>query len=144
MLHLIPRTKAYADDVTLTQSYEPQEATAITAHLNYNLSRIAAWGNKWQVRFASQKTQQLVVSRSCTSLRLNLNGDTLTSRDEIEVLGVTYDRKLTFSSHIERLARQASGKLVPLRRMSWLLDGKGLEVLYKAQVRSSLEYVCLA
>ena len=54
--------EAYADDVTLTQSYEPQEATAITAQLNYNLSRIiiaAAWrGNKWrQVRFASQKTQ---------------------------------------------------------------------------------------
>ena len=50
--------KAYADDVTLTQSYEPQEATATTTQLNYNLSRIAAWGNKWrQVRFASQKTQ---------------------------------------------------------------------------------------
>ena len=28
--------------------------------------------------------------------------------------------------------------------MSGLLDGKGLEVLYKAQVRSSLEYACLA
>ena len=100
LLHLIPRTKAYADDVTLTQSYEPQEATAITTQLNYNLSRIAAWGNKWQVRFASQKMQLLVVSRSCTPLRLNLNGDTLTPRDEIEVLEVTYDRKLTFSSHI--------------------------------------------
>ncbi|KAG0720089.1 hypothetical protein GWK47_049191 [Chionoecetes opilio] len=28
--------------------------------------------------------------------------------------------------------------------MSWLLDGRGLEILYKAQVRSSLEYACLA
>ncbi|KAG0713099.1 hypothetical protein GWK47_016951 [Chionoecetes opilio] len=27
--------------------------------------------------------------------------------------------------------------------MSWLLDSKGLEVLYKAQVRSSTEYACL-
>ena len=62
----------------------------------------------------------------------------------MEVLGVTYDRKLTFSSHIERLARQASGKLASLKRMSRLLDGKGLEVLYKAQVLSSLEYACLA
>ncbi|KAG0713256.1 hypothetical protein GWK47_016610 [Chionoecetes opilio] len=26
--------------------------------------------------------------------------------------------------------------------MSWLLDGKGLEVLYKAQVRSAMEYAC--
>ncbi|MPC35800.1 hypothetical protein E2C01_029235 [Portunus trituberculatus] len=28
--------------------------------------------------------------------------------------------------------------------MSWLLDGEGLELLYKAQVRSSLEFPCLA
>ena len=144
LLHLIPRTKAYADDVTLAQSYDPEEEAAVTARLNYNLSRIVAWGNKWQVRFASHKTQLLIVSRSCTSLRLNFNGNTLTPRDEMEVLGVTYDQKLTFSSHIERLARQASGKLASLRRMSWLLDGRGLEVLYKAQVRSSLEYACLA
>ncbi|KAG0729533.1 hypothetical protein GWK47_003441 [Chionoecetes opilio] len=27
--------------------------------------------------------------------------------------------------------------------MSWLLDSKGLEVLYKAQVRFSMEYACL-
>ncbi|KAG0710956.1 hypothetical protein GWK47_002389 [Chionoecetes opilio] len=27
--------------------------------------------------------------------------------------------------------------------MSWLLDGKGLEVLYKTHVRSSMEYACL-
>ncbi|KAG0728162.1 hypothetical protein GWK47_033049 [Chionoecetes opilio] len=28
--------------------------------------------------------------------------------------------------------------------MSWLLDGRGLEILYKAQVRSSQENACLA
>jgi len=144
MLHLIPRTKAYADDVTLTQSYVPEEEKNITAQLNNNLSRIIAWGNMWQVRFASHKTQLLIVSRSSASLQLNFNGDALAPGDEMEVLGVTYDRKLTFSSHIERLARQASGKLASLRRMSWLLDGRGLELLYKAQVRSSLEYAGLA
>ncbi|XP_045106831.1 uncharacterized protein LOC123501859 [Portunus trituberculatus] len=62
----------------------------------------------------------------------------------MDVLGVTYDSALTFRHHIERLAREASGKLASLRRMSWLLDDKGLEILYKAQVRSSLEYSCLA
>ncbi|KAG0711868.1 hypothetical protein GWK47_019684 [Chionoecetes opilio] len=28
--------------------------------------------------------------------------------------------------------------------MSWLLDGRGIEILYKMQVCSSLEYACLA
>ena len=31
-----------------------------------------------------------------------------------------------------------------LRRISWLLDGKGLQMLYKAQVPSSMEYSSLA
>ena len=46
LLYLIPRTKAYADDNTLTKSSEPQEGTVITAQLNYNLSCIVAWVNK--------------------------------------------------------------------------------------------------
>ncbi|XP_063875863.1 uncharacterized protein LOC135108634 [Scylla paramamosain] len=84
------------------------------------------------------------VARSGEPLLLVFEGKALASQEEVEILGVTYDRKLTFKSHIERLAREASGKLASLRRMSWLLDGEGLQTLYKAQVRSSLEYACLA
>ncbi|KAG0714197.1 hypothetical protein GWK47_014584 [Chionoecetes opilio] len=108
--------------------------------MNTTLSRIVAWGNKWQVKLDPHKTQLLNVSRSSAALRLICIGKTLVPQDEVEVLGVTYDNRLTFRAHIERLAREASGKLASLRRMSWLLDSKGLEVLYKAQVvRSSME-----
>ena len=144
LLHLIPNAKAYADDLTLTQKHNPGEESTTAAQLNATLSRITAWGNMWQVKFAPLKTHLLSVSRSNASLRLNFNGETLEPKDEVEVLGVTYDRRLTFKAQIERLAREASGKLASLRRMSWLLDCKGLEILYKAQIRSSLEYACLA
>ena len=144
LLHLIPSANAYADDITLTQSFSPQEEPATASQLNDRLSRIIAWGSMWQVKFAPHKTQLLLVSRTSTALRLKFNGATLAQQDEVEVLGVTYDRGLTFKTHIERLAREASGKLASLRRMSWLLDVKGLETLYKAQVRSSLEFSCLA
>ena len=144
LLHLVPSAKAYADDITLTQCYNTGEESATVAQLNNNLSRIVAWGNRWQVKFAPHKTQLVHVSRSCTAPSLNFNGNALAPQEEVEVLGVTYDRRLTFKTHIERLAREASGKLASLRRMSWLLDGRGLELLYKAQVRSSLEYACLA
>ena len=144
LLHLIPSARAYADDITLTQSYQPEEESAVVHQMNDRLSRILAWGKTWQVKFAPHKTQLLLVSRSRATLRLNFNGATLAPQEEVEVLGVTYDRGMTFKSHIERLAREASGKLASLRRMSWLLDGKGLELLYKSQVRSSLEFSCLA
>ncbi|MPC89916.1 hypothetical protein E2C01_084879 [Portunus trituberculatus] len=47
-----------------------------------------------------------------TPLSLTLEGEAVQPRDKVYVLGVT------------------------LMRIAWLLDGKGLEVLYKAQVRS--------
>ncbi|XP_063871040.1 uncharacterized protein LOC135106194 [Scylla paramamosain] len=85
-----------------------------------------------------------IISRSTTPLQLSLEGQAIRRQDEMNVLGVTYDSALIFRHHIERLAREASGKLASLRRMLWLLDDKGLEILYKAQVRSSLEYSCHA
>ncbi|MPC86875.1 hypothetical protein E2C01_081713 [Portunus trituberculatus] len=78
-----------------------------------------------------------IISRSRTPLQLNLEGQAIRRQDEMDVLAVTYDSALIFRHHIERLAREASGKLASLRRMSWLLDDKGLEILCKAQVRSS-------
>ena len=144
LLHLIPSMRAYADDLTLSHAFSPGEETASAQHMNATLSRIASWGSKWQVRFAPHKTQMLTVSRTRTPLSLTLEGVAIQPRDKVDVLGVTYDSALTFRCHIERLAREASGKLAALRRISWLLDGRGLEVLYKAQVRSSLEYSCLA
>ncbi|XP_042861353.1 uncharacterized protein LOC122246694 [Penaeus japonicus] len=62
----------------------------------------------------------------------------------MEILGTNFDKKLTFKSHIEDLPRRASQKLASFRRISWLLDDKGKELLYKAQTRSTLEYSWLA
>ena len=143
LLHLIPSAKVYADDITLAQSYNRKEERAIVSQLNTRLSRIVAWG-MWQIKFASHKTQLLRVSRSSTALRLNFNRATLKPQDEVEVLRFTYDRGWTFRTHIARPFSEASGKLASLRRMSWLLDDMGLETLYKAQVRSSMEFACLA
>ena len=59
-------------------------------------------------------------------------------------MGTVFDKKLIFKTHMENVARKASQKLTSLRRISWLLDVKGKEMLYKAQIRSSLEYSSLA
>ncbi|MPC31384.1 hypothetical protein E2C01_024672 [Portunus trituberculatus] len=86
----------------------------------------------------------LVVSRSEHDIRHTLNGAQLTPQPELQILGVTFDSKLTYQAHIRQPARTAAGKLACLRRMAGLLDSKGRELLYKAEIRSSLEYSCLA
>ena len=76
--------------------------------------------------------------------RLSFNGGILDITDRLNVLGVEFDNKLCFSRHVENLARKASAKITVLRRMKYLLDKRGLCTLYKAQVRSQLEYGFLA
>ncbi|MPC40191.1 hypothetical protein E2C01_033747 [Portunus trituberculatus] len=78
---------AYANDLTLTQSHDPGQTSAVPVQLNRNLRRIIAWGNIWQVRFVPHKTQLLHVTRSSVPLSLDFNGRTMALQDEVEVLG---------------------------------------------------------
>ena len=149
LLQALPSSSAYADDCTLSYSYEKKDVDGVVARVNNHLDRIAAWGERWQVKFAAEKTQCMVISRSPNDSqriqgRLLFNGGTLDTDDYINILGVEFDSSLTFTRHVDNLARKASSKISVLRRMKQLLDKKGLSMLYKAQVRSHLEYGFLA
>ncbi|KAK4319484.1 hypothetical protein Pmani_009587 [Petrolisthes manimaculis] len=144
LLNLVPSAKAYADDVTVSVSFAPGDETSTISHLNTILHRLEIWGRRWQVSFAPHKTHLIVVSRTRHDIRLFFDGAFLAPSKELKILGVTYDDKLTFKLHIMQLARTTAGQLASLRRISWLLDNRRRELLYKAQIRSTLEYSCLA
>ena len=144
LLHIIPEAHAFADDGTLAVSYYPADEEATVSLLNTRLSDIAAWGEKWQVKFAPHKTQFMIISRTENNLQFNFNGNEIKPQDEIEILGVLYDRKLTFKRHIENIARKASTKIASLRKIAWFLDRNGKEFLYKSQIRSVMEYSFLS
>ncbi|KAK4324575.1 hypothetical protein Pmani_004786 [Petrolisthes manimaculis] len=144
LLNLVPSAKAYADDVTVSVSFAPGDETSTISHLNTILHCLEIWGRRWQVSFAPHKTHLIVVSRTRHDIRLFFDGAFLAPSKELKILGVTYDDKLTFKPHIMQLARTAAGQLASLRRISWLLDNRRRELLYKAQIRSTLEYSCLA
>ncbi|XP_042890078.1 uncharacterized protein LOC122265006 [Penaeus japonicus] len=77
------------------------------------------------------------------TIKLYFDGKLPRPEDEVEILCVTYDKKLTFKAHTENIVRKASRKLASLRRISWLLDVRGREVLYKSQIRYVMEYAPL-
>ena len=145
LLRGLPVASAYADDCTLTHSYTREETADVINATNRQLGDIMAWGSRWQVKFASEKTQAMVISRSREDARL-LQGklkfgvDTLEIKDAINILGMEVDSKLCFDRHLESVARRASMRVTLLRRVRHLLDADGLLRLYKAQVRSVMEY----
>ena len=65
---------------------------------------------------------RLIVSRSCTmhpqSPPLAIDGTVLKESDDLDILGVTFDSKLTFEKHLRSVSKSASQRLGILRK-SW-------------------------
>ena len=73
-------------------------------------------------------------------LNLFLGTVQLTNKDELDILGVTFDKKLLWSKHISTRAGQ---KLGALMKVANKLNRDCRATVYKAQVRSVMEYASL-
>ena len=148
LLQLLPTISAYADDCTLSRSYCRQDSQRVTDEINQQLHLIKEWGARWQVDFAPEKTQAMVISRSPAASqavegRLHFGDAVLPLQDHVKILGVDMDCALRFDRHLRNVAHQASLRVTALRRVAKFLDERGLQTLYKAQVRPYLEYATL-
>lgn len=74
-LQLVPELTTYADDSTLSINYN-KESEAVMARMNNTLEPIAAWGKQWHTRFATEKNQALVISRSSGAM-IGTDGKTI-------------------------------------------------------------------
>ncbi|KAG0710838.1 putative RNA-directed DNA polymerase from transposon BS [Chionoecetes opilio] len=109
---------AYADDCTVSHSYTREETANVIDDANRQLGDITAWGRRWQVQFAAEKTQAMVILRSREDSRLlegklKFGDDTLAIKDSINILGVEVDSRLSFDRHLETVARRASLRVTP-------------------------------
>ena len=91
----------YADDSNLMAVVPSSDARVTVAEsLNRDLVRVNAWCDLWGIKLNSIKTKTMIVSRSRTmhpqSLPLIIDGTVLKESDALDILGVTFDSKLTF------------------------------------------------
>ena len=63
----------------------------------------------------ARKTKTMIVSRSCTlhlqSPILTIGRTALKESDDLVILGVTFDSKMTFEKHLRSVSRAASQRL---------------------------------
>lgn len=148
ILQLIPEAYAYADDCTLTFTCDRTNRQATIARINQALQSIISWGKRWQVTLAPEKTQVMLISRrqdlaTAAPVDIQLDGRRLPLQGSVTILGVEFDNHLTFTNHVRQVAKDAAWKLGCIRRIAHLLDDRGVVSLYKAQVRSLMEYAHL-
>ena len=93
----------------------------------------------------AEKFQCLALTRGVSfPFEISVNGNNISSCQEIKVLGVTLDEKLNFNSHISGLCKKASRQINILKRLSKYLNQESRVSIYKSFISSNFNYCPVA
>ena len=123
----------YADDSTLYAVVpSPRDRVAVSSSIGRDLSLIVDWCARWGMELNAAKTKSMIVSRSRTARpsfpSLVLGTVALSDVSEVDILGVRFDSKLTFESHIRAVAASAAQRLGIMRRANRIFGDRSLVV----------------
>ena len=110
-----------------------------------DLGRVSEWCDLWGMKLNASMTKTMEVSRSLTmrpqSPPLTIGVTILMESDDLVILGVTFDSKLTFDEHL-RLVSRAPSQRLGISRKSWPVfhDRSLLERCFLGFVLPVLEY----
>ena len=137
----------YVDDFVIC--YRSLMLPAAERQLQQCLNRLQRWADRNGFAFSKSKT---VCVHFCNKRglfpqpTLTLNGSQIPVVDETKFLGVIFDRKLNFRSHIAYLRDRSLKSLNLLKVVAntkWGADRDSLLQLYRALIRSKLDYGCV-
>jgi hypothetical protein len=137
----------YADDTaSIATSLKP---TLLNIYLDTYLSNLQRCLTEWWITIKASKSSAIIFLRAGRRFiqhrPVTLFGEPIKWFDTTRYLGVTLDKRLTWSSHIDqdrRKTTQGMGLLIPLlNRRSDLAIRNGVQ-LYKELVSPLMEYAC--
>ena len=111
----------YADDANLLAKVRsPRDRPEVVASVNNDLRTINIWCIDWGMSLNLKKTHAMVASRSRTLdppfTPITLEGVIVKVDCSLTILGVTFDQKLSFESHLRTLTTRLSQQLGVLRK----------------------------
>ena len=121
--------------------------TVVSAtELNLDLDHIFKWAYQWKMEFNPDTTKQATeVIFSCkrkktTHPRLTFNGNNVVEVSDQKHLGLSLAPSLSFNKHIHEKLGKAKKIVGIIKHLSKYLPLKTLDQMYKALVRSHLDY----
>ena len=115
-------------------------------NLNHDLNIIQLWAHQWKMEFNPDPTKQASeVLFSCKKSNPNhpqliFNGTTVTKVNDQKHLGLILDSSLSFEKHLNENIIKAKKHIGIIKHLSNFLPLKTLDQMYKALVRSHLDY----
>ena len=123
----------------------PGVRIAVAESLIRDLGRVSEWCDLWVMKLNASKTKTMIISRSRTmhpqSPPLTIGGTVLEESDDLVILGVTFDSKITFEKHLRSVSRAASQRHGILRKSWHVFRDRSLLVrCFRGFVLPVLEY----
>ncbi len=132
----------YADDCAIWHSSRVAEFSA--NRIQMALNRIHDWGLQWGFKFSVRKSVGVVFThRRSPDLQLTMGPHPLPIQDSAKFLGLHFDSRLTWRNHVSQLKTKCLKALNLLKCITgtkWGADRKSLLMLYKALIRSRVDY----
>jgi Reverse transcriptase (RNA-dependent DNA polymerase) len=129
--------KLYADDIRIYLTYKDINETAI---LTEALKKTNMWATQWGLSIAEEKTHVLYIGKKNKKMEYKLGNTIMQETDCINDLGVLIDNKLTFNQHINKIIKTSYFRMHQLFRIIKPRSISTWALVYKAYVRSLMEY----
>ena len=131
--------RLFADDtimyMTMTCEFDSKQ-------LQEDLNKLAAWEEKWKMKFHPNKCSVLRITRKKAPAIHNyqLHGHTLQPETNSKYLGLIINEKLSWNNHIDSVCKKGNSSLAFLRRNLQISQQHIKANAYTTLVRPQLEY----
>lgn len=130
----------YADDNTI--SYSHKNYTTMKRTLEADGSALVDWFTINQMQANPGKFQGLAVGTKTHAMRptFNIKGADIECTDETKLLGITFDYKLNFDSHISTLTKKIGRQINVLKRIGQYLPISCRKTIYQCFIKSNFNF----
>ena len=129
--------KIFADD---TKIFRAITSRSDKDSLQIDLDRLVAWSNKWQLPFNITKCKIIHFGTNNPNFPYSMQNTQVLSDTNEKDLGINFDNKLKFSSHVHLIVAKANSRVGIIRRNFCNLNPEVFLPLYKSLIRPLLEY----
>ncbi|XP_074028319.1 uncharacterized protein [Leptinotarsa decemlineata] len=140
------KVSLFADDLVIY--LKGNDVTTIQSSLQKTINEIENWLFITGFQINTDKTKCIVFAKKKTTKpTLQLLGNSIETVEKIRYLGMNIDDRLTWEYHIKELITKSQNGLYLLKVLSnhhWGSDNKLLLLLYRALVRSRIDYGSVA
>ena len=138
----------YADDTAILAS--SISTRGVLRYLNTHLRTLEDWFSTWKININTEKSAAMFFTRKKWSrfnkapiTQLHMYNTPIKWKNTTKYLGVTFDKRLSWSHHIDntvKKAKSARARLFPLLKQDSTLSTKNKFTLYKTLLRPIMTY----